>query len=56
MLLMLLAFILVLEYQAQLEEEPLWNRWRLRRVTVRYLAECWLLTLAEAAGLFAPAG
>lgn len=56
LLLMFLAFTLVLAYRAQLEEAALWESRRLRRVTVGYLAECWMVSLQTAAGLFAPAG
>jgi hypothetical protein len=56
MLLMALAFTLVLAYQAQLDTEELWESLRLRRVTLGYLAECLLLSLPSAAGLFSPDG
>lgn len=52
MLLMALAFTLVLAYHAGLDRERLWESHRLRRVTLAYLAEGWLLSLQGAAGLF----
>jgi hypothetical protein len=56
MLLMALAFTLVLAFHAHLDREDLWKRYRVRRVTLAYLAECWMLSLLEAAGLFSPEG
>jgi hypothetical protein len=54
MLLMFLAFTLVLAYRSQLQGAALWESRGLRRITVGYLVECWLLSLPAAAGLFAP--
>jgi DDE family transposase len=56
MLLMLLSFLLVTAFHAQLNEEDLWKRRRLRRLTLRQLAEEWMLSLHRAAGLFADTG
>jgi hypothetical protein len=56
MLLMLLSFLLVTAFHAQLNEEDLWKRHRLRRLTLRQLAEEWMLSLHRAAGLFADTG
>jgi hypothetical protein len=56
MLLMALAFTLVLAFQAHLDRKALWEGYRLRRVTLAYLAECLLLSLSSAAGLFSPDG
>jgi len=56
MLLMALAFTLVLAFHAHLDWEALWESLRLRRVTLAYLAECLLLSLPEAAGLFSADG
>jgi hypothetical protein len=54
MRIMFLTFTLVLAYRAGLDEERILESRGLRRVTVAYLAECWILSLRAAAGLFAP--
>ena len=56
MLLMAPAFTRVLAFHARLDREALWKGLRLRRVTLAYLAECLLLSLPEAAGLFSADG
>jgi hypothetical protein len=56
MLLMLLSFLLVTAFHAQLSEEDLWKKRRVRRLTLRQLAEEWLLSLHQAAGLLADTG
>ena len=53
MLILLTSFLLVLAYHAHLDKEALWDERRLRRVTLGYLGECWMLTLQGAAGTFA---
>ena len=52
MLIVALSFTLVLAYHAHLDSEQLWEALRLRRVTLGYLGDCWLLSLSTAAGLF----
>jgi len=56
MLLMALTFTLVLAYHAHLDGKELWSRYRIRRITLGYLAECLLLSLQGAAARFSPAG
>ena len=56
MLLMLLSFLLVTAFHAQLNEEELWKTRRVRRLTLRQVVEEWLLSLHQAAGLFADTG
>lgn len=56
MLVMFLAFTLVLAYRTQIQEAVLWESRGLRRITVGYLVECWVLSMPEAAGMFAPTG
>lgn len=56
MLVLLLSFTLVLAYHAHLDSAELWETRRLRRATVAYLGECWLLSLPSAAGLFSVDG
>lgn len=56
MLVMFLAFTLVLAYRTQLQETVLWESRGLRRITVGYLVECWVLSMPAAAGMFAPTG
>jgi hypothetical protein len=56
MLLMLLSFLLVTAFNAQLEEADLWKGYRVRRMTLRQLAEAWLMSLHQAKGLLAGAG
>lgn len=51
MLMMILSFMLVVAYHAQLDAEALWKKFRLRRLTLRQLAEEWLMTLFEAVPL-----
>lgn len=53
MLILFVSFLLVLAYHAHLDKDALWEERRLRRVTLGYLGECWLLTLQKAAGAFA---
>ena len=53
MLLMLWTFLLVLAYHAKLDPEQLWKTRRVRRVTLAYLVECWLLSLVSAGASFA---
>lgn len=55
MLMMILSFMLVVAYQAQLDSEALWEKFRLRRLTLRQLAEEWLMTLYDADALWADA-
>jgi hypothetical protein len=52
MLIVALSFTLVLAYHAHLDFEKLWEALQLRRVTLGYLGDCWLLSLSTAAGLF----
>lgn len=54
MLLMFLAFTLLLAYHAQLDQDVLWNAFRLRRLTLAHLVECFILSLRSSAGAFAP--
>jgi hypothetical protein len=56
MLLMFLAFTLLLAYHAQLDRDVLWNRFRLRHMTLAHLVECFILSLRSSAGAFAPDG
>ena len=56
MLIMFLTFTLVLAYHAQLDKDQLWESHRLRRVTLAYLGESWLLSLQMAAELFSADG
>ncbi len=56
MLMMFLAFTLVLAYHAHLDREALWRAFRLRRVTLAYLVECWIVSLRTAAGAFSAGG
>ncbi len=56
MLIMLLSFMLVVAYQAQLEPERIWKHWRLRKVTLGWMADHWRLTLYDASPLWADAG
>jgi hypothetical protein len=53
MLMMLLSFMLVVTYHAELDGEKLFRRWNLRRLTLKQLAEHWLMSIHEAEGLFA---
>ncbi|MGH9782744.1 MAG: hypothetical protein ACRD88_01045 [Terriglobia bacterium] len=54
MLLMFLAFTLLLAYHAQLDQDVLWKLFRLRKMTLAHLVECFILSLQSAAGAFAP--
>jgi hypothetical protein len=54
MLLMFLAFTLLLAYHAQLDQDVLWKSFRLRRMTLAHLVECFVLSLQSSAGAFAP--
>ncbi len=56
MLMMLLSFLLVVAFHSSLHEEELWKKFRLRRLTLRQLAEGWLMSLHESEGLLAPTG
>lgn len=56
MLLMIWTFLLILAYHASLSIERLWKTRHLRRMTLGYLAECWLLSLDSASGSFALSG
>jgi hypothetical protein len=56
MLMMILSFMLVVAYHAQVDPEALWEKLRLRRLTLRHLAEEWLMTLYEAIPLWEDAG
>jgi hypothetical protein len=53
-LLMFLAFTLLLAYHAQLDRDILWKSFRLRRMTLAHLVECFILSLQASAGAFAP--
>ncbi len=54
MLLMFLAFTLLLAYHAQLDQDVLWKSFRLRKMTLAHLVECFVLSLPSSAGAFAP--
>jgi hypothetical protein len=56
MLMMILSFMLVVAYHAQVDKEELWEQLRLRRMTHRQLAEEWLITLFDSPALWADAG
>lgn len=56
MLVMIWTFLLILAYHASLSTERLWKTHCLRRMTLGYLAECWLLSLGSASGSFALTG
>ncbi len=55
MLMMILSFMLVVAYHAQVDPHALWEKCRLRRMTLRQLAEEWLMTLYDAVALWADA-
>jgi ribosomal protein S14 len=55
MLMMILSFMLVVAYHSQVDPETLWEKFRLRRLTFRQLAEEWLMTLYDALPLWADA-
>jgi hypothetical protein len=56
MLMMLLSFMLVVAFHAELDKERLFRKWRIRRITLKQLADCWLMSIGEAEGLFAATG
>jgi hypothetical protein len=56
MLMMLLSFMLVVSYHAQLDSQAIWNQLRLRGMTLRQLGDRWLMSLHDAAALWADAG
>ena len=56
MLIMLLSFMMVVSYQAQLEPEKIWRQWRLRKLTFAWLADQWRMTLHNTSPLWADAG
>lgn len=56
MLMMILSFTLVVAYHAQVDKEALWESFRLRRLTLRQLAEEWLISLEDALALWADSG
>ncbi|MGH7430120.1 MAG: hypothetical protein ACREJ4_17435, partial [Candidatus Methylomirabilaceae bacterium] len=45
MLMMILSFLLVVAYHAQVDKDALWEKLRLRQLTLRQLAEEWLMSL-----------
>ncbi len=56
MLIMLLSFMLVVAYHAHLDPERVWKQWRLRNLTLAWLADHWRMTLYDAFPLWADAG
>lgn len=56
MLMMVLSFMLVVAYHAQVDKKTLWEKFRLRRLTLRQLAEEWLMSLYDATALWADTG
>jgi len=56
MLMMILSLMLVVAFHAQVDPEALWKKFRLRRITLRQLAEEWLMTLYDAIALAADTG
>ena len=56
MLMMLLSFMLVVTYHAEIDEEKLFRKCRVRRLTLKQLVEFWLMSIHEAQGLFALTG
>ncbi|MCI0657354.1 MAG: hypothetical protein L0170_09825, partial [Acidobacteria bacterium] len=56
MLMMILSFMRVVAYHAQVDLDALWEKFRLRRLTLRQLAEEWLMSLYEALPLWQDAG
>lgn len=56
MLMMTLSFMLVVAFHAQVDKAALWEKLRLRRMTLRHLAEEWLMTLSDSSALWAEAG
>lgn len=51
MLMMLLSFLLVVAFHGQVDPKALWEKLRLRRTTLRQLAEEWLMTLYDAVAI-----
>lgn len=56
MLMMMLSFMLVVAYHAQVDKDALWKKFRLRRLTLKHLAQEWLISLCSATPLWAGAG
>jgi len=56
MLMMILSFMLVVAYHAQVDQDALWKKFRLRRLTLRQVAEEWLMSLYDALPLWEDAG
>lgn len=56
MLMMILSFMLVVAYHAQVDKEALWEKFRLRRLTLRHLAEEWLMSLEDTLALWTDTG
>ena len=56
MLMMVLSFMLVVAYHAQVDKDALWKKFRLRRLTLKHLAQEWLISLYHAIPLWADAG
>lgn len=54
MLEMFLAFTLRVAYQAQQDQGVLWKSFRLRKMTLAHLVECFLLSFPSSAVAFAP--
>jgi len=51
MLMMILSFMLVVAYHAEVDKAALWKKYRLRRLTLRQLAEEWMMSLYDASAL-----
>ena len=56
MLMMILSFMLVVAYHAQVDKDTLWEKFRLRRLTLRHLAEEWLMSLEDTLALWTDTG
>lgn len=56
MLMMLLAFMLVVAFEAELDEEKLFQKCPVRRLTLKQLTEYWMMSIHQAEGLFALTG
>ena len=56
MLMMTLSFMLVVAYHAQIDMDTLWEKFHLRRLTLKHLAQEWLISLNHASPLWADAG
>jgi hypothetical protein len=56
MLMMLLSFLLVVAFHRQVDPNALWEKLHLHRMTLRSLAEEWLMTLYDAVALGADTG